>query len=92
MKSNQELAAELVEVRQAIRDLVALESRFKPPSFERSPMPALQKILAGEVVATVQTRDTTEVKPAEATVPHGTSICPRCSRILLPDENCGCTS
>jgi hypothetical protein len=48
MKNNKELEAELVEVRQAIRDCYALICRFKPASFERQPMPALQRVLGGE--------------------------------------------
>lgn len=48
MKSNEELAAELVNCRSAIRDLYALQCRFKPGSFERNPMPALERVLGGE--------------------------------------------
>ena len=43
-----DLKKEAALLRQAVRDLVTLESRFKPPSFDRSPMPALQEILAQE--------------------------------------------
>jgi len=39
---------EIAEVRQAIRDLYQLEQRFKSASFDRSPMPALQRILVGQ--------------------------------------------
>jgi hypothetical protein len=43
---NIDTTRELAEIRQAIRDLYQLERRFKNASFERTPMPALEKILA----------------------------------------------
>lgn len=47
---DEEVQKELATLRQAVRDLYALQRRFKPASFERDPMPALQRILANDDV------------------------------------------